>query len=246
MILLCPFLPEHLLRNALESVQDRRKYPPSGLFEQRALLLKALAARLAAVISPEDALTLIQKDRYPEEHVMALIELLPKLHEPARDKALREAFDLVENHCPRSIHEDLMIQIAPYLSDSDVKPWLRDMVVKISKQIDRDETTNKFSLMSDVLALELGKWYMYNLDPERLWREARTAKLAKLAPQLARLSPADLDEIWQNLLDTMSRRTRRAWIQDIDAVAPIIEVLGGSAALGKIALTIQQVGREWP
>lgn len=74
----------------------------------------------------------------------------------------------------------------------------------------------------------------------------RAIALIALADKLSKIQPGELFPLWENTLHSLSLRTRRDFLQDIAALAPVIYALGDRAAVAEVASAIQDVARWWP
>jgi hypothetical protein len=68
----------------------------------------------------------------------------------------------------------------------------------------------------------------------------------ELIPYLRELSHDTLYSLWRERLPIVAVRTRRALLQDLCALRPIIEVLGQDKAIAETWRAILDVGRWWP
>ena len=74
----------------------------------------------------------------------------------------------------------------------------------------------------------------------------RVEALARLAPHLTKLPIHILYPLWQKMLPHLARRTRKALLADLSALASVIVALGGSKAVIIAFHAVQDVGRWWP
>lgn len=72
--------------------------------------------------------------------------------------------------------------------------------------------------------------------------DARASALTDLAPHLPKLAKQRLYPLWQNALHRLALRTRRDLLSDLKSLTPVIQALGGSAALGEMTNAIADVG----
>lgn len=73
----------------------------------------------------------------------------------------------------------------------------------------------------------------------------RRRALAALAIELANLHPAVLYPLWAKGTRRLAVRSRRNFLNDLQALAPIILGLGGADATAEIIKTIHDIGRWW-
>lgn len=76
--------------------------------------------------------------------------------------------------------------------------------------------------------------------------EFRISVLAKLAPQLTKLPQYILYPVWRATLHVLAARTRRAFVNDLAALSPVLLTLGGNAAIEETIQAIEDVGQWWP
>jgi hypothetical protein len=74
----------------------------------------------------------------------------------------------------------------------------------------------------------------------------RTKALATLAPGLAKLEPKYLYSLWCELLPVLASRRRLDLVEDLRELIPVMEVLGGKAALTETAQALVAVTRCFP
>jgi hypothetical protein len=102
------------LTQALDAAHQAVEQAQSG--EQQAELLTALAPHLAGKLA-QQALSLAQGIRDPEQHAEILLALVAKLVEgPARQKALTEALDMVEKLQNPTKRAEVLLALAPHLA----------------------------------------------------------------------------------------------------------------------------------
>jgi hypothetical protein len=80
-------------------------------------------------------------------------------------------------------------------------------------------------------------------------RSPRAEALAELSPHLVTWAERDYKaayQAWKKTLSFLTRRTRRALLSDLRALAPVIAKLGGEEAIAETFHAIQDVGRWWP
>ncbi len=73
----------------------------------------------------------------------------------------------------------------------------------------------------------------------------RTRALEVISPYLTQLSPVKLYPLWCHTLHFLAHRTRSALVADLQALWPVIEVLGGPSAIAKTAREIYEIGNWW-
>jgi hypothetical protein len=75
--------------------------------------------------------------------------------------------------------------------------------------------------------------------------QARTAALASAAAAVSGLPAADVRAIWSDAIHVVVTRTRRDVFHDLAALMPMVERLGGAAALDGAAGAVETVVRRW-
>jgi hypothetical protein len=76
-------------------------------------------------------------------------------------------------------------------------------------------------------------------------RGERREALAALAEEMAKLPRDVLYPLWTEAMHRLADRARESFLNDLQALAPIILALGGADATAEIIKTIQDVGRWW-
>ena len=74
----------------------------------------------------------------------------------------------------------------------------------------------------------------------------RIPVLAKLAPHLTKLPNHILYPVWRTTLHVLATRTRRAFVNDLAALSPVLFALGGTQAIEESIQAIEEVGQWWP
>jgi hypothetical protein len=75
---------------------------------------------------------------------------------------------------------------------------------------------------------------------------ARAGALAPVADDLAALPPDVLRPLWEETLQPLALRSRRALLSDLGALAPVVLALGGDDGPAELVRAAQAVGRWWP
>jgi hypothetical protein len=212
--------------------EDALQYIFSKGDNEQALLLSSLAMEypehtghaLASIHSIENqysrALLLIKMAKRESElfeYILCSIENIDS--EPSKKLALKDLIENLPHHlCPR------FLQIVDGLKAEASK----SEILRFSVQYLPEE------LLLEVK--ECARTFKNSVD--------RAAVLSALLPRLV-LDKIDLS-FWQELLATLTCRTRAEFLEDIPKLAPAIISLGGQAALNGVVAAIQQVCGWWP
>jgi hypothetical protein len=74
----------------------------------------------------------------------------------------------------------------------------------------------------------------------------RTRALAMMTPYFASLPRDTLHSTWCKMLPVLACDTRSFLVQDVGALAPVIDAMGGEEAVAEALRAIQDIGRWWP
>jgi hypothetical protein len=74
----------------------------------------------------------------------------------------------------------------------------------------------------------------------------RRERLDKIIARFHHLPHSELYTLWRRTLHSLALRKRENLLADISAIAPLAEVLGGTAALIEIARALEDTTEWWP
>jgi hypothetical protein len=232
---LAPLLPANLAGEALALV--------SGFTspEDRTAVLAALAPRMTVV----ERERLLQEARaLPRafERVRTLAVLARWLQPDEQDRLVEEA---------RSLGVPLvLVEVAAALEPS-LPPRQAQLVRQEALDVSRQITSS--AERARALALlpfspDLGR----EIPPVAAGVASlddgieRRQNLARLLPHLRQLSRPALYATWTDVLPSLAVRPRRELLADLCVLRPVVEHLGGPAALAGACRAIQRVGEWWP
>jgi len=248
LVALAPHLPEALLQEALDIT---RAIPYEG---SRAEALIALAPHLPEALKDEAVLEALETVwEFDENGLRArlLAALVPCIPESLKGEVVREALTTA-----RAIEEEGSrpeMELATILFSSLSGPLLQEaleMAFSTLQPTNYEEskaaTLTKLipyvpeSIKSEVMrdALEAARSMKKKNDRARV--------LIDLAPHLAKLSPSALYPLWCEALHILANRSRQDLLANLQSLAPIISVLGGSEAIVETSRAILEVGHWWP
>jgi hypothetical protein len=76
--------------------------------------------------------------------------------------------------------------------------------------------------------------------------KGRAGALAALAPQIALLSRESLTPLWNATLHHLASRGRKALLDDLLTLSPVLVTMGGAPAVQETARAILDAGAWWP
>ena len=253
---LVPHLPESLLPKVLELVRTIR-------FEySRANALIALAKHDPELYEEALAVTrAIQDESSRSSALRALAEHDPELYEEAsavtraiqEESSRSDALSALAEHHPELYEEALAVTraIQEESSRSDElralaehHPELYEEALAVTRAI-QDESSRSFALR-ELAEYWLDRWIPTLVEEVRNLKGGYSRSKA-FSALLPRLALNDIDPpFWQELLATLTCRTRKEFDGDIPKLAPAIVALGGEAALRGVVGAMRQVCGWWP
>ena len=233
---LAAYLPEPFLVKALGLVKMRITQSKP----EQASVLTEFAVHLPEPIRGQilrEALDAAKAIVSKWKRARALAKLAPHLQEPHRSRTLQETLAVVPEVGNESRQVQVLADLAPHLPES-----LSQEALEVALAIrGKKERAEALAALAPYLPAKL-------LARVRTIEDAddRMITLAGLAHQLIALQPATLYPLCQEALRTLAMRTRRDFLADIRALAPVIHKLGGEQAIAETFRAIQDVGRWWP
>jgi hypothetical protein len=235
---LVPALPDDLRQRHLQEAMSTALAIKSETY--RAQVLCALAPVL-----PEGArrelLDEVRTMGYGPDRARVLVAVVPGLPAELRQTVLPEALEAVQTIPDELSQLELLTELACVLPGDRLRQ-LFGSIRAVKNEAKRGE------LLSALAPAAPDEWLPTILeDVQHMASEAkRTQALAALAPHLTRLPETELYGFWRSVLREGARRTRRSLLADLTALAPLLPVLGGPAAVTETFRAIGDVGRWWP
>jgi hypothetical protein len=247
LLALAPWLPPALRAEALQRARAAIDDIPDTV--QRV----SASNRLAAVVSdprvPDDPLRdATERARevraHDEETAKQVRALLAEAEAGAdgdkRDYRLREALRQAQTIKTSAVRAEVLAGLAPHLAELVRPP--------------RDEAEGEFvsaiqAVVLTALAPALGPDELPTaLEIALAIRDERKRHrvIEALAPRMAELAPAALLPLWGRILHRIALARRASVLDDLEALVPVVEVLGGREAVVSMAESIKSVGSWWP
>jgi hypothetical protein len=221
-------LPPELLSEALATTKQIQSD------EFRAQALSALADKLSPELLSE-ALAAAKQIQDESNRALALIALADKLPPELLSEALATAKLIQYEHNRAKVLSAL----------ADKLPELLSEALAATKQIHSEsDLAQALSALTDKLPPEL---LSEALAAAKLIQDefSRAKALSALAKPLSEMPTNLLFPVWKQTLHELSFRTRQNLLTDIKELVPVIEALGGQAAIASVGYAIQKVTRWW-
>jgi hypothetical protein len=234
---LAPHLTAPLLQEALAAVQaiideDRRAQALVGLAPHLPgpLLQEALAT--ARVIANEF------------RRAQALVGLVPHLSEPLQVTVLQEALTAARAITNKHSRIQALAGLVPYLSEPLQVTVLQEALAAARTITDEDSRAQALAKLAPHLSGPLLQEALAAARAINDWPRAKA--LAGLTPYVKQLPVIVLYSLWCETLRNLAARPRPDLLSDIQALAPVITVLGGNEALVATVQAIIEVGKWFP
>ena len=214
--------PAQGLAYAQQSQQDKAK----------ASVIQALVPHLPESLLPK-VLELVRTIRFEYSRANALIALAK--HDP---ELYEEALAVTRAIQEESSRSDELRALAEH------HPELYEEALAVTRAI-QDESSRSFALR-ELAEYWLDRWIPTLVEEVRNLKGGYSRSKA-FSALLPRLALNDIDPpFWQELLATLTCRTRKEFDGDIPKLAPAIVALGGEAALRGVVGAMRQVCGWWP
>jgi ribosomal 50S subunit-associated protein YjgA (DUF615 family) len=219
-------LPNELLV-ALEEVQ-------SGIGDEdfRVQILIVLADKLTSELLPK-ALQVIQGMRSESNQAQVLKALANKLTPELLPKVLEATQAIQDDYHRAQVLEALVNKLTPELFPK---------VLEATQAIQKHNRIGILIALRDKLPQNL---LLEALDAVQVMQDASSRAKALNVLTFHLVNVTDGFNLWKNLLNFLSYRTRANLLSDVAALTPVIAALGGEAATAKTAQAIQDVSRWW-
>lgn len=206
---------------------------------------RAQVLRVLAPILPDslrlELLSAARSMSYGPDRARVLVALMPDLPTELGQSVLQETLAATQTIQEELNQLELLTRLASFLPDNHLQQLFQS-VQAVKNEAKRVEL---WAALAPALPDDLLVKVLQAVDD--ITNEAkRTQALVVLAPQLTRLKAPVLYSFWQSVLHDGARRTRRSLLADLSALAPLIPVLGGPAAVMETFQAIQDVGHWWP
>jgi len=208
--------------------------------ESRINILGDLAPYLAKTDLAR-ALRIAQDFKYDINKSLALRELIPYLTEELLNYMLAAARRIEDAHA----RAEVLIELIPKLARDEQRNVLTEVwtnIPKIESESERATTLIDLApyLPSELLAGALS--YICAFDN----KNTRAHALIMLRSRFMELGHERLVALWEDALPVLSSRTRKDLLDDLQALNPVFQSIGGEETITKACISIQDVGRWWP
>ncbi|HEX7316256.1 MAG TPA: hypothetical protein VF297_20285 [Pyrinomonadaceae bacterium] len=266
---LAPYLPEHLLREALAIMQSFTK------LEDQKNSFDSFIVRLAALGHVEEAVTLTENlSNHTYEFANSLAGLAPFLQGQPLEKALHMAGGIPDDwqketaleglapYIPEHLHDDLLGYVRQLKSSRKVKglaasiPHLKgdrqSEVVHEFLRETRYELENSYG--SDYIDQSIARVAPYLPDTllptafelALLRKVDAEADFNALARRLAQIPIPRRYELWREVLHLLAIQSRDKLLNGVKHFGPILTAFGGPEAVAQVTKAMAEVGQWWP
>lgn len=260
LINLLPYLPQRLRYEALRIAQEIGN---AGL---RAKALAILTRYLPEALREdvlEAAMEATQKPQKETDRVMGLAAILPHLSEPLRAQTLQRALvaaKQVQGDQGKGLFKaedertqaliELACRLAEIGQSEEALRMAEGLPQRWSLLINESPRAKALAKSAPYFSRDLMEpaLKMAQALPGREKHHSgnsRAMALAGLAKRLASFSPTSIMPIWRETLPALATRTRENLLEDLGALAPVIQILGGEESVAETFHAIQDVGRWW-
>ncbi|GAK58799.1 NB-ARC domain protein [Candidatus Vecturithrix granuli] len=236
---LAPHLPAALLLEALRAAQAIRDK------DDRAKVLAALAPRLPEALLPE-ALSVAQAIQDEWRRVQALTALASRLPTALLPDALSVA-QAIQDEWQRVQALTALASRLPtaLLPDEQRAAALREALSVAQAIQDEKDRAKALAVLAPHLCKELLSEAL-TLAPAIDYADNRAQALKSVVPRLIEYPVEELLRLWPGVLARLAQRSRQDLLSDLEALTPVIAIIGGDEAIAELARAIQGVGRWWP
>lgn len=220
-----------------------------GSEQRRAIALRSLVRYLDEGLL-RDALdaTLQIMDEYEYERSELLVALAEQVKVSAsKGGLLQEILFAARRLHIKLFRSETLSRLAEYLDGDEKKSALRD-ALDTARQIDAWYSDRAMALggLAGRLDGDDRKTILWEALTTALQHDHARFVMKILAKPFAELPPQPRRELWQAALPLLAAQRREELLDNLADLFPLVQALGGEAALAEVFCSIQDVGRWWP